>query len=238
MSKKLIALITTICILLSVSLPVSAIGNTDNASSERVHEIMPRNYPDGPYHEVENVLYKVTQNKSNWCWAACIESVVYWYGLDISQELVVERRQLVDPQSGDNNKKANAAVVVKVLNSLSQRYANNKFKAVSHQGTLSVDEIRNYVDAGVPMMFNINLGGYDNNHWVICSGYIASDPDGFDNVNHLLIVDPSEDCPDKMRLIYDEYNDLLYYPSGHYDNYWTEQHVSRKITNVVTIEKR
>ena len=56
-----------------------------------------------PLAQFASESFTTTQEKDNWCWAACVSSIFQWYGRDVAQERIVEKifgGDLNSPASG------------------------------------------------------------------------------------------------------------------------------------------
>jgi hypothetical protein len=61
-------------------------------------------------------FYTAAQNNSNWCWAACLQMIFNYYGVNISQEQIVARTYGVDPNGQLPNWTGSLPVITANLN--------------------------------------------------------------------------------------------------------------------------
>lgn len=130
---------------------------------------------------------RVEQQESKWCWAACSE-MVGKYGT--SSKLT--QRDAVRLIWGDTY--PNKAGTVANMVSCVQYISDYKKKAKSVSCLLSLENIKNNINAGKPMIGRISWTNGDG-HAVVFSGY---------NDAKIRIVDPAKNKP----IIYLSYNDL------------------------------
>ncbi len=121
-----------------------------------------------------------SQKKSNWCWAATMQTLLNYKGNNMSQEDVVK---LITGNT--SNEKMAADAIVESLQK------NDSYRNYVSSGGLKYNEIIKKIDSGEPVIFtgeNMDSSLVRKPHAIICYGYNNSNP----NKNELFVFDPSK----------------------------------------------
>ncbi len=146
---------------------------------------------------------KISQNNSNWCWAATSSMVGNYYGRSLSQ-----RDICVYVKGSAVNQTASFTETVTALS-----YATNK--SVTQTTTLSFNSLKSIISSLKPFLLRIAWnGGTGSGHLYVVSGFK-------DSQNQLQLIDPIAGVPKR----YYKYNDLisgikLDSGTGHYSHTW------------------
>ncbi len=134
------------------------------------------------------------QQKSEWCWAACIQMILKYYKVDITQQDIVARTWGVGPNGQLQNRAGEISQITDNLNKWSVDDCGTRYHVVSQQGigNPSADTLLTELNKGKPVLLAIQLPGATLGHCVVAAGakYVVR-PDGTKNVISIIIFDPS-----------------------------------------------
>ena len=120
-----------------------------------------------------------TQEKNNWCWAACTKMLLGYYGEDISQE------EIVKSVKGTNTAEDVTGTSLEVKDFLNSYMGLTSFK--NNSGTFAT--IKTRISVGSPVILfgtESTSGGKSTSHAIICYGYDTSNSNNL----KLKIIDP------------------------------------------------
>jgi Papain-like cysteine protease AvrRpt2 len=133
----------------------------------------------------DDLTIEPSQEKLNWCWAAVASTIAGYYfpTMPINQDAVA-REVLGPPCSATGSGCDVQADLGEVFDKLNAGHGNPMRKNVLARA-LTFQEVRDFIDAGVPICVRIEwLGG--GGHFVIVTGYSVSDT----GVNWVDVSDP------------------------------------------------
>lgn len=150
-----------------------------------------------------NSVYAV-QNQPNWCWAACIEMVTKYYGIDVKQDEFAKNYCGIDFLGNANDCPASADVITTYLN---QCYATHCIEAASYYGSPDIDDLFNLLNAGVPVIVAYNQGINQVGHAVVVTGLSYIQKRNINEVQSIIVRDPDPNIFNRMLNGRKEYND-------------------------------
>lgn len=146
-----------------------------------------------PSHEFEYMraqsINKGSQVQSNWCWAACIQMVLNYHGLFVSQIDVVKKIY----GSPYTNRPANESQILRALSGWAPD-SRGRFSSIhAYGGYTSVQEIINGLSKKWPLIVGLrNPNGGIGHAYVLTSIYYSNQYDRYGNVVGII--------PDKVVL--------------------------------------
>ena len=87
MSNRALRLLVLVLVLSGLALPRAAVALVDQTGPSTWIASLPRKDFEAQVRPDQNGK----QRESNWCWAACVQMVLQYHGLDVTQEQVVQR---------------------------------------------------------------------------------------------------------------------------------------------------
>lgn len=147
---------------------------------------------------------RYSQQKSNWCWAACSKMIGHYHGKNKTQGQIVTH-----VKGSEVNEAASDSEMVKAL-----KYANgNAYTVTNHNKTISYDNVQNYISRGFPFVVKISWAS-GGGHAEVLSSY---------DVNHkVTLIDPWSNRENRKYLFSDLVNGTyLFNSKGTYVNTFT-----------------
>ena len=172
------------------------------AGAQNVHKLGPNYYSAGlPSAKIAQYATKGKQKQENWCWAACIQTVLNYHGLGVTQEQVVERSvgDLVDVPGGPRE-------MMRSLNGVIYSPDNGYTRVSSTFGGTSAKEIRNYLANDNPLIVGLSVPGRRVGHAYILSAiYYKQDSRGEVIPEKVVLRDPWPYSPSRQEMSWREF---------------------------------
>lgn len=186
--KRLVALLCAVCLYFScVSLPSVLAADAPLKSP-----------PLSSAAQASVTRYQ--QEKSLWCWVACIKMVVqHMLGSSPSQSQIYKNGKY-------SNTVANEAATNDELTRGLNVSLNSKYFADHAGGTKSIDWIKGCILVDKPLIFKLWWSGRSG-HAVVIDAY---------SLNKIRVVDPWYNCTSKVFVDYDDAKTKAEFPSGTY----------------------
>ncbi|MCB1193401.1 MAG: C39 family peptidase [Leptospiraceae bacterium] len=141
------------------------------------------------------------QRQANWCWAACIQMVLNYHGLFVTQEQVVERIYggLVDSPAG----------VQEIMNALSGWAANNRggySRIYAQYGLWSTTELVKLLSNKKPLIVGLTNPNEPIGHtYVITAVYYTMGALNIPNIHKVILRDPMPTKPSRQEMSWNEF---------------------------------
>lgn len=181
------------------------VASPASVSSQNIIQLGPNYYSAGvPSADFE--FYAVDRQRSqNWCWAACIQMVLNYHGLYVTQEDIVTRcyGSLVDRPGG-------ALQMFTALNG----WAYNVYGGISYIYTndypTNAAEIQGMLANNWPMIVGLNTGGPVGHAYVLTAIYYSYTYDNWGNINgvypdKVVLRDPWPFNPSRVEMSWTEF---------------------------------
>ena len=172
------------------------------SDAQNVHKLGPNYYSAGlPSQKIAQYAIKGKQKQENWCWAACIQTVLNYHGLGVTQEQVVERSvgDLVDVPGGPRE-------MMRSLNGVIYSPDNGYTQVSSTFGGTSAKEIRNYLANDNPLIVGLSVPGRSIGHAYILSAiYYKQDSRGNVIPEKVVLRDPWPYSPSRQEMSWREF---------------------------------
>lgn len=112
--------------------------------------------------------FAASQQKEQWCWAACIEMVLNYHGIDITQEQIVERTYGVDPYGNLPDWAGSYDVIHQNLNNWSFDNNGRRYIVESYMGwgAPHPEDLLDELAHGFPIIIGYSTG-HDTGHAVV-----------------------------------------------------------------------
>lgn len=145
------------------------------------------------------------QRQANWCWAACVQMVLNYHGLYVTQEQVVARiyGNLVDQPAGDQQ-------VRTALSGWAPNVSGGVSQIFCQGGLSSVNDITNNVAFKWPLIVGLrNPQGGVGHAYVLTAIYYATDQ--FNNTipDKVVLRDPWPSNPSRIEVPWQEFAQRL-----------------------------
>ena len=172
------------------------------AAAQNVHQLGPNYYSAGlPSEKISQYASKGKQKHENWCWAACIQTVLNYHGLGVTQEQVVERSvgDLVDVPGGPHE-------MMRSLNGVIYSPENGYTRVSATYGSTSAREIRNYLAHDNPLIVGLSVPGQRTGHaYVLSAIYYKLDNRGNVIPEKVVLRDPWPYGPSRQEISWKEF---------------------------------
>lgn len=168
--------------------------------------LAPTRYFAGIKSDIMDSVY-AKQNDTNWCWAACIEMIAKYNGVNISQEYFVHSYCGVTQYGRLKNCPAPVDIITSNLNWCAYTGWNRKkthcIKTSVHFGKPNVDTLIALLKINKPVIIAYNTGS-DVGHAVVLTGISYDDGIFGKELNYIVVRDPANG-----KLVYRNPNQLL-----------------------------
>lgn len=183
----------------------------DNSSAQTLGEV-------GSTYQYTGIKKKIfvdiaqygKQRDSKWCWAACIQMVLNYYNVPISQEKIVTRcfGQLI-------NKGANSATMFKALNGWQIDVSGNAVQVNSNNIPTSEKEISAFLNRKKPLIVGLYNGSGNMGHAYILFGiYHAQSSNSAGETifvpHSVLLIDPWPGNPTLKDMSWEEFSSKVF----------------------------
>lgn len=150
------------------------------------------------------------QRNMNWCWAACIQMILNYNAIPVSQEQVVKRTlgKLVDVP-------ADPKMMFKALNGWDVDVYGNLVRVSSNAYSTSAKEITAFLETNKPLIVGLQEDGGEIGHaYVLLGMFYAAEPDGRGAIAYephsVLLIDPWPSSDITRELSWAEFVDRLF----------------------------
>ena len=124
------------------------------------------------------------QYKDNWCWAACVQMVLEYYGLSVTQSRIVERAY-----GDDYDFTANKNDIIGALNGWN---VNGYVIRVSYEKYKSAKTLIDAVASGCPLIIGLNERSTSTGHaYVLTHIFFAKDYYGNMTPTRVVVINPA-----------------------------------------------
>ena len=124
------------------------------------------------------------QYRENWCWAACVQMVLDYHGLEVSQHKIVERAY-----GDDYNLTANKSVIVNTINGW---YVDGAIVRASYERYKSAKTLINAITNGTPLIIGLDEHYATNGHaYVLTHIFFTRDYQGNMTPTRVVLVNPA-----------------------------------------------
>lgn len=142
------------------------------------------------------------QYKENWCWAACLQMVLEYYGLEVSQSRIVERAYGDDYDLTANGEDIAAAVNGWYLGGALVRATTERYKSAK---TLIDSMIK-----GTPLIMGLDERYSSTGHaYVLTHVFFTTDAYGNMTPSRVLVVNPANSGDLEEGLDWDEFYERI-----------------------------
>ena len=153
-----------------------------------------------PAKKIEYYAVKDRQKQENWCWAACIQTVLNYHGLNVSQEQIVDRSygRLVDAPGGPYE-------MMRSLNGVIQTGDDYKLVTAEFNST-NANEIRDHMANDEPMIVGLKQPGSRIGHAFVLSGiYYQQDRRGNVYPDKVVLRDPWPNAASRKEMMWADF---------------------------------
>lgn len=157
---------------------------------------------------------QIAQEQTNWCWAACIEMVLRYYGMSAARqcELANELFSRSDCCSEPSNPECNKPCEIEEISTL---YSRRNIQSQFVDKNVSFSTLQSEIDADRPVEAAFYQRRKEKGHLVIIRGWYITEAENFVHVN-----DP-KDSDGASRIV--AYSELLdAYEEGKWMHTWLE----------------
>ena len=132
-----------------------------------------------------------SQHNSNWCWAASLQMIFNYYGVNISQEQIVARSYGVDPNGNLPNWTGNFEVITENLNNWSVDNNGRQYavRATFNQGAPTPAYLIQELSMKHPVLIGYQSGP-NSGHAVVITACSYSESDYGPVIQTLIVRDP------------------------------------------------
>lgn len=172
-----------------------------SVDAQNVRKIADNYYIAGlPATKIERVAVDSRQKQENWCWAACIQTVLNYHGVNVTQEQVVNRSygRLVDAPGGPRQ-------MMRSLNGVISTSDGYKLIQAEFNST-SAKEIRNHLAQDRPLIVGLSRPGLRVGHAYVMSGiYYQVDKRGNIYPDKVVLRDPWPTSKSRVEMSWKEF---------------------------------
>jgi hypothetical protein len=154
------------------------------------------------------------QRQSNWCWAACIQMVLNFHGIVVTQEQIVER------VFGDQiNTTADPATIMYALSGWGVDVYGNPVTIHASSYNLTGPNVVTYLAYKWPLIVGLDVG--ETSHaFVLTAVYYSVDEYNYPYFHSVVLRDPWPENPSRIELSWDEFiNHLIFATSVYVQRY-------------------
>jgi hypothetical protein len=171
------------------------------AEAQNVRKIAPNYYIAGlPGEKIERVTVDSRQKQENWCWAACIQTVLNYHDIEVTQEQIVNRSygRLVNAPGGPRQ-------MMRSLNGVIS--TPDGYKSVTSEfNSTSAKEIRNHLAQDNPLIVGLTRPGMRVGHAYVLSGlYYQTDKRGNIYPEKVVLRDPWPTSKSRVEMSWTEF---------------------------------
>jgi hypothetical protein len=165
-------------------------------------------YPDGSYSagvQSENFQFiaaQSTQNKTNWCWAACVQMVLRYQNLDVRQDVIVTKAY-----GSTVNQPADCGVIANAANNWNIGGKTIRtYQQSSANGPQLVDDLaRKY-----PVIIGLNIPGQNIGHaYVLTAIFYTRNAQNQIVPWKVVLRDPWPNNPSRLELPWDNFRSRI-----------------------------
>ncbi len=189
---------------------VSAIVIIQNADAQKLGAVKEKyTYVGVPTSDFNEVATFGKQRSMNWCWAACIQMILNYYNIPVSQEQIVKRTlgKLADKPADPN-------MMFKALNGWEVDIYGNKILVNSNFYSTSTKEITAFLLKEKPLIVGLTQSGTNIGHaYVLIGMYYQSVKDNKGETNYfphsVLLIDPFPGNPNITDMSWSDFTSRL-----------------------------
>jgi len=150
------------------------------------------------------------QRQSNWCWAACIQMVLNYHGVVVTQEQIVERI------FGDQiNTTADPSTIIYALNGWGVDIYGNPVTIHASPYNLTGPNLVTYLAYKWPLIVGLDLG--ETGHaFILTAVYYSVDENNYPYFHTVVLRDPWPENPSRIELTWDEFISRLIFATSVY----------------------
>lgn len=196
--KKIKLLILCLTILLS-----------DLAFGQSIIQLGPNYFSAGvPSQEFEfysAAEHSGRQRQTNWCWAACVQMVLNYHGLYVTQEQVVQKiyGNLVDQPAGQQQ-------IMNALSGWAPNYQGRISQIYCQSGFTSINDITNNLAYKWPLIVGLrNPQGGIGHAYVLTAIYYSTDMYNNTIPNKVVLRDPWPGSPSRQEMSWYEFSNRV-----------------------------
>lgn len=150
------------------------------------------------------------QRQSNWCWAACIQMVLNFHGVVVSQEQIVERIF-----GNQINRPADPATIMYALSGWGIDVYGNPVTIHASPYNLTGPNVVTYLAYKWPLI--VGLAGDEIGHaYVLTAVYYSVDQYNYPYFHSVVLRDPWPENPSRIELSWDEFISHLMFATSVY----------------------
>ena len=135
------------------------------------------------------------QNRSNWCWAACIEMITKYYGVHLRQEFFAQSHCGVNPYGSIIDCPAPVDVIT---NNLNWCYKTHCIKTQVYHGRPDQDSLVKLLKADMPIILAYRYGG-PIGHAVVMTGITFEETIFGTDPTSIIVRDPAPHLDNILR---------------------------------------
>jgi hypothetical protein len=176
----------------------------DTVVGQSIQQIGPNYFAAGvPSHEMQ--FFASSQRSQNWCWAACVQTVLNYHGLYVTQEQVVHKiyGSLIDRPADERQiRAALSGWAPNIQGGISQIYCQS--------GMTSINDITNNLAYKWPLIVGLrNYQGGTGHAYVLTAIYYSTDI--YNNVVPYMVVlrDPWPESPSRQEMSWSEFSNRV-----------------------------
>lgn len=181
-SIKILILLTILCF-----------SNVSSAQRS-ISQLGPNYFVAGP-SSVEINMYAATQNCMNWCWAACVQMVLNYHGLYVSQEQVVQKIYGSLPCNTGNGYQ-----LMQALSGWAPNTRGGYSQIYSQQGVWNGPDIVDQLSRRWPIIVGLQNQGSVGHAYVLTAIYYSVDNWNNPIIDKVVLRDPWPNNPSRVEM--------------------------------------
>ena len=141
------------------------------------------------------------QRNANWCWAACIQMVLNYHGLSVTQEEIVARvfGQTIDHTAGP-------AQILFALQGWAPDSRGGKSRIVARELTMTQEGVLHDLEYRWPLVVGLKGKANATGHvYVLTAAYYRVDGNGTPVIYEVILRDPWPTAPSKVSMSMEEF---------------------------------
>jgi hypothetical protein len=185
------------------------ISNADVAFGQSIIQLGPNYFSAGiPTEEFESwaaAEHSGRQRQTNWCWAACVQMVLNYHGLYVTQEQIVQRiyGNLVDQPAGQQQ-------IMNALSGWAPNYQGGVSQIFCQSGLTSINDITNNLAYKWPLIVGLsNPQGGIGHAYVLTAIYYSTDLNNNTIPDKVILRDPWPNSPSRQEMSWVEFSNRV-----------------------------
>lgn len=182
---------------------------SDLAFGQSIIQLGPNYFSAGiPSQEFEfysAAQYSGRQRQTNWCWAACVQMVLNYHGLYVTQEQVVQKiyGNLVDQPAGQQQ-------IMNALSGWAPNYQGRVSQIFCQSGVTSINDITNNLAYKWPLIVGLsNPQGGVGHAYVLTAIYYSTDMYNNTVPDKVVLRDPWPGSPSRQEMSWYEFSNRV-----------------------------